>query len=1020
MGKSNKKKRMNARRAQNGRELSFTPAEPKVTEKEWYEVVLEKQKEEIGLEDAVRALGLDKQKVCTKKKHPKGNCTGNVFCLSGCRICAEISDDEDCECFVDDGKKVAAARAERGANGGLAPEWMDPACKELRESVLDESGVVVKFPVGFRNPGCLCYVNTLLQTLVECSHFRKMVFQESVRADAEPLVHTLAQLAAVYEGGVARSVQIRAVAENLGLDIGYQQDPQEFRVLLMSYIEALFLDASPLAKMYSGKMMYATQCTKCKNKRSLEDPFNFVSLGFEKSLEESIAAFFRVDHMVGENQIMCETCNEKCDGLRQVMISELPDILCISLPRLFYDPTTHSKKKSKEIIKLPLVLKKNLFVRNTPEEQTLELCGVICHSGVSANGGHYTCLIRPEKTYRWFEINDDKVRDVSDYMFDRSDGKQTRAKSKARTDFMAKIESECYMLFYRDLSSYEPCETSPPAALMEQVAAVNRELEATVQARAEQQCMMDQRANEKKDIVQNIIDSMRDISREQPFPPSEIQKMFAISRRWWEKFITCDDVGPIDNSDIMCEHGVSFALSSKEKMKLLTEDAFALLSSVHECPVPLPMESFCRECLLQEARTCRDGNEKETMIAFVKSKLPKQFIPGDTEAFWISDEWLKEWMASPVEVETNTECNPTTFIECSHGNLSTDASRRVAIGSEAFMYFNSIFPAMRTFPKLAEPCAMCKKTELDHNAHVKGVEKRRIDSKQHFAKLFDYKTYKAKLANPGEERFYLASKAGFDNLRRWITVKEMKGEPPLLLNTDIICRHDNLLVEPTMQNFDHGDFYIVGEEFWPELVKRYGKPETIVIPIVKLTKDEIVTERVPCPECMEEARLAAEYEKTHYENGKLTIKKLPGTFSSPDAVVAKILDTPSEASAPPKGRQTRSSTKQIQTKEITDVNSGMDVASLKMHLLYNFSTKAFEVPDVFNQLLLYNAVPMKDHEKLESIGVENGGTVYLATMACSSDEWEFTSSQEREIPAERGFVGTKLVNKAQCSQSVSK
>jgi len=107
-------------------------------------------------------------------------------------------------------------------------------------------------------------------------------------------------------------------------------------------------------------------------------------------------------------------CGQPVQVLKQLTVSQLPDVLVIHLKR--FVGFEFSSEKVHKIIEYPKVLDMEPFVSDTQlnmGQLKYELYAVLVHSGYTLNFGHYYCFVRSSPD-GWYEMDDCQVNRVTE------------------------------------------------------------------------------------------------------------------------------------------------------------------------------------------------------------------------------------------------------------------------------------------------------------------------------------------------------------------------------------------------------------------------------------------------------------------------------------------------------------------------------------------------------------------------------------------------------------------------------
>ncbi|GMF14930.1 unnamed protein product [Phytophthora lilii] len=188
-------------------------------------------------------------------------------------------------------------------------------------------------------------------------------------------------------------------------------------------------------------------------------------------IESMLSRFVATRTLGGDNALTCSVCQQKTESRTHTVIFEPPEHLIITMKRMYYDWTQQKACKCLHDVRFPALLtlpslteEEEVAVydstigdaarsRQTNQSRNYGLYGVLVHSGLTANSGHYYSFCREsdESTRQlhledstlspWIKFNDTKV--------ERSNWKEINRLVTST------VSDTVYLLLYKKLS-YEP------------------------------------------------------------------------------------------------------------------------------------------------------------------------------------------------------------------------------------------------------------------------------------------------------------------------------------------------------------------------------------------------------------------------------------------------------------------------------------------------------------------------------------------------------------------------------------
>ncbi|EEY66920.1 ubiquitin-specific protease, putative [Phytophthora infestans T30-4] len=297
--------------------------------------------------------------------------------------------------------------------------------------------------VGLVNPGCICYMNSLVQQLFMMPKFSEgllaLDFPQIISDQKSPWQEEVEQLQRLFVSLAytnRRSCDPVAFArshkdmDGNATDVHIQMDADEFFSLLLDRLEMFIrpksMDSSEaktedfMAHCFGGVLVNQI-LTQQGNLSEREEKFFALSVEVSKKrhLSESLELYVQGETLEGENAYFCEREQRKVSATKRVCIKKLPQTLVCHLKRFEFDYDTMEKMKINDYLEFPMEIDMFPYTSDAGADSgdgksiMYDLVGVVVHSGTSDTGHYYSFIKDREATEnpRWLEFNDEIIRE---------------------------------------------------------------------------------------------------------------------------------------------------------------------------------------------------------------------------------------------------------------------------------------------------------------------------------------------------------------------------------------------------------------------------------------------------------------------------------------------------------------------------------------------------------------------------------------------------------------------------------
>ena len=276
-----------------------------------------------------------------------------------------------------------------------------------------------KISNGLNNLGNTCFFNSVLQLLLQCTVFNKLILLNNIDGNLINKYSNFIQQYANSNGSISPSNIINYVSNHLGRNNYQQEDAEQYLNFMIdtmieemhnwtihnSLVDSKMANSSKnitlkelINNIFTINIEKNIYCPICNNVSKSNDNINklYLSINSQQDLKSLIYEYL-YEILDDQNRWKCDKCNNFVNATIKKNIISLPKYLIIVLKR--YNNDNNKINNNINMADHMIINSKNYYIR-----------GIILHSGIT-NGGHY--VYYGLKDDIWYKYNDSSVTPVS-------------------------------------------------------------------------------------------------------------------------------------------------------------------------------------------------------------------------------------------------------------------------------------------------------------------------------------------------------------------------------------------------------------------------------------------------------------------------------------------------------------------------------------------------------------------------------------------------------------------------------
>ncbi|CAM6035323.1 unnamed protein product [Sphagnum compactum] len=164
-------------------------------------------------------------------------------------------------------------------------------------------------------------------------------------------------------------------------------------------------------EMFGGVLQSQVRCLSCNTESNKLDEIMDLSLDIVRmnTVGDALCRFFQPEVLDGDNKYRCDQCKKLCPARKQMALYRAPNVLVIQLKR--FENIYGGKIDRHVVFEERLCLTGHMCRASKDTRPEYSLYGIVVHVGHSQDAGHYYAYVK-DSSGRWFCCDDASVSAV--------------------------------------------------------------------------------------------------------------------------------------------------------------------------------------------------------------------------------------------------------------------------------------------------------------------------------------------------------------------------------------------------------------------------------------------------------------------------------------------------------------------------------------------------------------------------------------------------------------------------------